>query len=513
MSSDDWNPIGTVIGSVLGGAIAGPILGPLAPVIGGIIGGNTGGHGDAPQAPPPHPPTPTPGGSQLPPPPPAPGPLPPPPQGPAPGSGQAADQGNVDANTVADVITQLHELDKSAAATIDAIHAAGTAGQQQLDNIGKDVNDKITELGPRLDTPTGQQELRDFLKEKLTAAKKVLDQQIADAEAKARQTRELTEKYGGIGGDDSGKGGTEPAGTSTGGGGGDSGGGGSAADQGTAPAAAPAAAAPAAGTSPLGQGMMPGAGMMPAGMGMPQMPSFGGGMPGMGGDPLSALSGLGGGQGGARDAGFRDDQGAGNEPKSDSPESKFHDETSSGGDQPKSGAEGAQQTSPAAADTPAAAGAAGDAAGNHTPTDPAAAEPPASTHIALPDGGSAEARTVQGANAVKAALGGAPVADAWHQAGVNVPPPGTPVINPIPPTKLQAGDVGVWQDHLVMALGNGKVLVSGQVQPLTSVGSSPDFLGWMDPSAQSGKPAQPAPAATPVPPTPSVTPPTPPSSS
>ncbi|WP_264078753.1 lysine exporter LysO family protein [Mycobacterium szulgai] len=27
MSTDDWNPIGTVIGSVLGGAIAGPILG------------------------------------------------------------------------------------------------------------------------------------------------------------------------------------------------------------------------------------------------------------------------------------------------------------------------------------------------------------------------------------------------------------------------------------------------------------------------------------------------------
>ena len=118
--------------------------------------------------------------------------------------------------------------------TIDAIHAAGTAGQQQLDNIGKDVNDKITELGPRLDTPAGQQELRDFLKEKLTAAKKVLDQQIADADAKARHTRELTEKYGGIGGgDDTGKGGTEPAGDSSGGGG--SGGGASPADQGPRP--------------------------------------------------------------------------------------------------------------------------------------------------------------------------------------------------------------------------------------------------------------------------------------
>jgi hypothetical protein len=510
MSTDDWDPIGTVVGSVLGGAIAAPltpILGPLAPVLGGIVGGSTLGHGDAPQAPPPHPPAPTPGGGPLPPPPPAPGPLPPPPTGPAPGSGEAADKDNADAGTVADVITQLHELDKSAAATIDAIHAAGTAGQQQLDNIGKDVNDKITELGPRLDTPAGQQELRDFLKEKLTAAKKVLDQQIADADAKARHTRELTEKYGGIGGDDSGKGGTEPAGNGGGGsaGGGESGGGGaSPADQGTAPAAAPAAAAPpAAPTSPFGQGMMPGAGMMPAGMGIPQMPSFGGGgMPGLGGgDPLSALSGLGGGQGGGHEPGLRDDQNSGDDPKSGSSDPKFHDDPAmSGTENGKSGTDGAP-TTPAAADSPSTA--AGEAAGNHTPADPAAAPaPPATTHVALPNGESAEARTVQGATAVKAAVGGATVADAWHQAGVNVPPPGTPVTDPIPPTKLQAGDVGVWQDHLVMALGNGKVLVSGQVQPLSSVGSSPDFLGWMDPSAQAAKAVQPVPPTPPTPPTP-----------
>jgi hypothetical protein len=115
---------------------------------------------------------------------------------------------------------------------------------------------------------------------------------------------------------------------------------------------------------------------------------------------------------------------------------------------------------------------------------------------------------MQGATAARAALGGATVSDAWHQAGVTVPPPGTPVTDPIPPTKLQAGDVGVWKDHLVMALGSGKVLVSGQVQPLTSVGSGPDFLGWMDPSArgatpapQGAPPAPPAPPATPPPPT------------
>lgn len=516
MSTDDWDPIRHAIGSVLGGVVAAPlapILGPLAPVLGTVIGGNMFGDGDAPQAPPPHPPAPAPAPGTAPPPPPAPGPLPPPPAGHVPASGEAAEKDSADAGTVADVIAQLQELDTSAAATIEAIHAAGTAGQQQLDNIGKDVDAKITELGPRLETPAGQQELRDFLKERLSAAKKVLEEQIADAEAKARQTRELTEKYGEIGGSNSGEGGTEPASSSGGGSGsgesGSGGGGGaSPADQGTAPAAAPAAAPPAAGASPAGQGMMPGAGMMPAGMPMPSMPSMpsfgGGGMPGLGGDPLSALSGLGGGQGSGSEPGFRDDENAGDQQESGSSEAKFKDEAGPGLEESKSSPEG-EPTAPAAAGGPSAAGAAGEG-GNQTPTDPAASQPPATTHVALPNGESTEARTVQGATAARAALDGAPVADAWHQAGVNVPPPGTPVTDPIPPTKLKAGDVGVWQDHLVMALGDGKVLVSGQVQPLSSVGSSPDFLGWMDPSAQATKGAEPtavtppAPAAPPVPP-------------
>ena len=178
MSTDDWDPIRHAIGSVLGGVVAAPlapILGPLAPVLGTVIGGNMFGDGDAPQAPPPHPPAPAPAPGTAPPPPPAPGPLPPPPAGHVPASGEAAEKDSADAGTVADVIAQLQELDTSAAATIEAIHAAGTAGQQQLDNIGKDVDAKITELGPRLETPAGQQELRDFLKERLSAAKKVLE--------------------------------------------------------------------------------------------------------------------------------------------------------------------------------------------------------------------------------------------------------------------------------------------------------------------------------------------------
>ena len=49
---------------------------------------------------------------------------------------------------------------------------------------------------------------------------------------------------------------------------------------------------------------------------------------------------------------------------------------------------------------------------------------------------------------------------------------------------LKAGDIAVFSDHLVMALGNGEVYVSGQVQTLASISSGPDFPVWIDPTAQ-----------------------------
>jgi hypothetical protein len=44
-----------------------------------------------------------------------------------------------------------------------------------------------------------------------------------------------------------------------------------------------------------------------------------------------------------------------------------------------------------------------------------------------------------------------------------------------------------------MALGDGKVLVNGQVQPQDSLGSGPDFLGWIDPTKHAAPPAPAAP--------------------
>lgn len=479
MAGDGWDVIGSVIGGVLGTAVGGPVGGVL-----GAAGGYLGSRA-LDDSPPPHDP-----GSPKPPPYPGSAPgvppypaLPAPPGVNGPGSGGAADASGADAQALAEIIDHLEHLDKSAAATVEAIHAAGAAGQRALEGIQKDVDAKIAELGPRLNTPDGQKELREFLKDKLSSAKKIIDDQIADAETKARQTREMTQQYldaaggahhkpGEDGGDGSGGG--------NGGGGGGSGGGTGGADQATSPAAAPAT--PPA--SPYGPGM-PGAGMMPASMPMPSLPSFGGGgMPGLGGgDPLWALNGVGGLGNHGQDPSFEDGSGHG-----DSGSPKLHDADNATGAGSDKGSDHSDAETKPAADHGSTGGVTD--AGNHVTNagDAGNAGPDGGTHVPLPDGTTAEARSTQGAAAARAALGGAPVADAWHQAGVTVPPPGTPVTSPIPPTLLKAGDVGVWKDHLVMALGNNKVLVSGQVQPLTSVGSGPDFLGWMDPSAAPGAP-------------------------
>lgn len=96
--------------------------------------------------------------------------------------------------------------------------------------------------------------------------------------------------------------------------------------------------------------------------------------------------------------------------------------------------------------------------------------------------GQYSARSAAAAAAVQAVLAGADVIEAYRRQGIVVPPVGTPVGVPIAPWALKAGDVGMFKDHAVMALGPGQALVSGQVQPIDSVSSRADFLGWFDPT-------------------------------
>ena len=98
-----------------------------------------------------------------------------------------------------------------------------------------------------------------------------------------------------------------------------------------------------------------------------------------------------------------------------------------------------------------------------------------------------EARTAAAAAAIQAHMSGASVAESYAAQDIVLPPPGNPISDPkmpVPPHLLKAGDIAVFSDHLMMALGNGKVYVSGHVQTLASISSGPDFPVWIDPTAQ-----------------------------
>src|SRR5271166_2431524 len=80
----------------------------------------------------------------------------------------------------------------------------------------------------------------------------------------------------------------------------------------------------------------------------------------------------------------------------------------------------------------------------------------------------------------KAVAGGVPIAEAFHQQGITIPAPGTAVADPIAPSRLIPGDIGVFTDHHALALGHDKALLDGQIQRTSTV-SGPSFLGWVHP--------------------------------
>jgi hypothetical protein len=124
--------------------------------------------------------------------------------------------------------------------------------------------------------------------------------------------------------------------------------------------------------------------------------------------------------------------------------------------------------------------------------------PPAGpTTVTLPDGETVTAASPQLAAAIKAAAGGTPIADAFRQQGITIPPPGTAVTNPIDPVRVVPGDIGIFTDRHALALGPGKALLDGQIQRISTV-SGPSFLGWEHPPTSATATA-PARAGTPTP--------------
>lgn len=135
-----------------------------------------------------------------------------------------------------------------------------------------------------------------------------------------------------------------------------------------------------------------------------------------------------------------------------------------------------------------------------------AESPPAGpTTVTLPDGDTVTAASPQLAAAIEAAVGGAPIPDAFHQQGITIPAPGTAVANPIDPVRVVPGDIGIFTDRHALALGHTKALLDGQIQHIATV-SGPSFLGWEHPPvlatatapARTDAPTPTRPAATPA---------------
>lgn len=120
------------------------------------------------------------------------------------------------------------------------------------------------------------------------------------------------------------------------------------------------------------------------------------------------------------------------------------------------------------------------------------------TLVTLPDGDTVTAANPQLAAAITAAVAGTPIADAFQRQGLTLPPPGTPVPNPVDPARLAPGDIGILVDRHAVALGPDKALLDGQIQHIATV-SGPSFLGWEHPPAPAAattapvKPDAPAP--------------------
>jgi hypothetical protein len=109
------------------------------------------------------------------------------------------------------------------------------------------------------------------------------------------------------------------------------------------------------------------------------------------------------------------------------------------------------------------------------------AEPAAGPTIAtLPNGETLTAATPQLAAAIEAAANGTPIADAFRQEGMTIPPPGTAVSDPVDTSKLAPGDIGMFTDRHALALGDSRALLNGQIQHISTV-NGPGFLGWEHP--------------------------------
>jgi hypothetical protein len=397
-------------------------------------------------------------------------------------SGRAADAVKKLHAEMANRYSQISDAEGKLSEVLLTAHATTADGQQKLQAVQHNIIEAVYNPDLSLDTPAGEQAFLTFLRSQVAAIGDVVKSGALSGQDQAKAIEALSNLYGN--------------------------------DAGSPPAPAEEPAAAAAPTAaPVDVGLAPQEPMPDptlsdlgvGGVGAPQAPdplsSLASALPtalgafppgglggGFGADPFSSLAGA-----AAPLAGLASQ--LGEQPRrnttADDPGSGEHTED------PRQGSESKGQASQPDSPTPRPA-----------PTQPASTPgdgaPPAAlaatpapvpiTAVSLPDGSTATARTAALAQAVKSYLGGTPVDAAYRQAGIDLPPPGTPVTNPVDPSALSCGAIGMFKDHYVVALSAVKALQNGQVVPLSAVASGPDFLGWMDPAATPAPATVPAPA-------------------
>ncbi|EHB46437.1 DUF4226 domain-containing protein [Mycolicibacterium vinylchloridicum] len=396
--------------------------------------------------------------------------------------------------------------DGKLAALLKQIFESNQQARDKVNAILADIQAKSKQIAPEMGDPASVMAFQKYMDQKFGEIQKVLSDAQVDAKTQAAIMDALGQEYR-TNGPKSGEGDKGSAGGEGGSGGDSSGGGGGGdaappADAGASPPAADAGAGtdpltdPLAGMGPMGMGGM--GGMDPltslAGLGS-ALPGMLGGLGGGGGSPLDSLGPALGGLGSAlpglasqfsdkngqdpanADDEFSDTKG---DRKADKPEDSFTDDK--GKDDAKAPAD-PNTAQPVANNTPAAA----------APAAAPAADPQRT--VSLPDGTSVTAADPHRADAMKAVLEGKSVSAAY---GDQIPPAGSPVMNPVDRNSLRPGDYAQFDAKpAVMYLGNGKIWLDGQLKPVSALPSSSDFLGWTGPPAAGGG----AQASVPAPPT------------
>ncbi|MBY0440585.1 MAG: DUF4226 domain-containing protein [Mycobacteriaceae bacterium] len=360
----------------------------------------------------------------------------------------------------------------------DAILKATTfsaEGKARLQALQQSIIDEVKKLGPTLDTPTGQQQLADFLQGKTSEILNVLKTAGLDSSSQGAVLDGLAARYAAL---DSHKPGSEPgaeehSGTPTGVGA-------SLGNTTGAPGATPltddsvlGGLAPdplMAGLGSLAGPTLGALGGMPAAFG--QMMPFGGGLGG--GLPLGDLGAA------IRYGGAHGDPTDKPDDLKDPAQTRSPAAKSDGSEKPD------QLTDPTTSspDTKLSTEQQPTASAGSTAA-PAQAPPAAAAQdatVKLPDGSTVRVDNSAVAQAGRAVLQGVNINDAFQQAGIPLSPPGTPVTAPVSPSRLAFGDIGQYTDHRVMALGGSKVWLNGQVTALEQLETGPNFLGWEHPA-------------------------------